>query len=108
MGSIEVFRARIQERKPLTGAAVGSGMTAAAAAEGGADFLLALSAGVFRMQGVGSMAALMPYGNANRLTWEAAVREIRPRVPDLPVFLGLCAQDPGPRAFREIRDHGFA
>ena len=108
MDTIEVLKAAIRDRKPLTAAAVGSGMTALAAAEGGADFLLALSAGVFRVQGVGSLAALMPYRNANETTWDMAIREVRPRVPDLPVFLGLCSQDPRPVPFAEIREQGFA
>ena len=108
MVTLDLLRSSIRERKPLTAAAVGSGMTALAAAEGGADFLLALSAGVYRVQGIGSMAALLPYRNANQMTWEMALHEMRPRVPDLPVFLGVCAQDPQSVPFDEVAHQGFA
>jgi two-component system response regulator HydG len=76
-------------------AAVGSGMTASAAEEGGADFLIVLAAGFFRTHGVGSAAAFMPYANANQLTWRIASEHVVPRVRRTPVFVGVCAQDPG-------------
>lgn len=78
----------------LLGAAVGSGMAAKAAEEGGADFLMVLNAGFFRNIGSGSMAALMPYANANELTWELAKTNILPRVKNIPTLIGFCAQDP--------------
>src|SRR5262245_50406499 len=86
---------RIRPRAPLVGAAVASGMSAAAAEEGGADFIVVLSAGYFRLHGVGSAAAFMPYANANDLTWQMARHSVIPRLHRTPVFLGLCAQDPG-------------
>jgi two-component system, NtrC family, response regulator AtoC len=93
--AIDALRERIRSRQPVVGAAVGSGMTAMAAEEGGADLLMVLNAGYFRLQGCGSMAALMPYADANRLTWEIATHHILPRLRGTPVFLGTCAQDPG-------------
>ena len=85
---------KIARRAPLIGAAVGSGMTAAAAEAGGVDFVMVLNAGHFRVQGCSSSAALMPYADANALTLETAARSVMPRLEATPVFLGLCAQDP--------------
>ncbi len=88
------LRERLVRHARLVGAAVGSGMTAAAAEEGEADFVVVLSAGHFRTQGVGSAAALMPYGNANEVTWQLARQHVIPRLRRTPVFLGVCAHDP--------------
>ena len=90
----EVLATLIRHRVPIVGAAVGSGMSAAAAEAGGADLIMVLSAGHFRLQGISSAAALLPYANANDLTWEIATRHVVPRVRETPVFLGVCAQDP--------------
>lgn len=85
---------KIRRAQPIVGAAVGSGFTAQAAERGEADFLMVLNAGFFRTLGCSSMAALMPYANANHLSWETTVRAILPRVTTTPVVLGVCAQDP--------------
>jgi transcriptional regulator with PAS, ATPase and Fis domain len=84
----------LKNRSPLLGAAVGSGMTAAAAEEGGVDLLMVLNASYFRLHGTSSAAALMPYANANALSWETAVHHVLPRITRTPVFVGCCAQDP--------------
>src|SRR5258706_3867270 len=84
----------LKNRSHLIGAAVGSGMTAAAAEEGDVDLLMILSAGYFRLHGASSAAALMPYASANALAWDSAVHHVLPRVQRTPVFVGVCAQDP--------------
>ena len=101
----------LRQRKRLIGAAVGSGMAAIAAEGGGADLLMALSAGYFRSQGCSSMAALLPFANANRLTWDVTVCHILPSVRRTPVILGVCAQDPTVdwnTLFRDAQEHGIA
>ena len=90
---MDSLRGKINTREHITGAAVGSGMSAKAAEEGGADLLLVLSAGFFRLQGRSSMGALLPYSNCNQLTWKIAVEQVKPCVQNVPVFLGVCAQD---------------
>lgn len=95
----------------IVGAAVGSGMTAEAAEAGGADFLLILSAGYFRAIGCGSPAALLPFANANDLTWDTAIKTILPRVKGVPLFLGVCAQDPSlhlSTLFKKLGDFGLS
>src|SRR5436189_4274612 len=84
----------LQDREHLIGAAVGSGMTAAAAEEGNVDLLMVLSAGYFRLHGASSAASLLPYSNANELAWDAATRHVLPRIQHTPVVIGACAQDP--------------
>ena len=94
----------------MVGAAVGSGMTAAAAEEGGADLVMILNAGHFRLHGTSSAAALLPYADANRLTWEIAERQVLPRLERTPVVLGVCAQDPALEPdvlFRRLRAFHF-
>jgi DNA-binding NtrC family response regulator/predicted TIM-barrel enzyme len=88
-----IFRALVG-KEPLVGAAVGSGMTAAAAEEGGADFVMILSAGYFRLQGVSSASSLLPHADANALTWDIASRHVLTRLSRTPAVLGVCAQDP--------------
>lgn len=79
--------------EPLVGAAIGVGMTAEAAERGGADFLLALNAGRYRVMGAASLAAMLPLDDANRFTDRFARREILDRV-DIPVFFGASVFEP--------------
>jgi two-component system, NtrC family, response regulator AtoC len=88
------LKEKIRNKNPMVGAAIGSGLSAKSAMNGNADFLMVLSAGHFRMQGCSSVAALMPYGNANEITWHVTLVNVMPNVQNLPVFVGTCAQDP--------------
>ena len=88
------IRRMIQEFQPIVGAAIGAGMSAAAAELGSADLLMVLNAGYFRSHGCSSMASLMPYSNANNLTWDIATKYVMPRIKRTPIFLGVFAQDP--------------
>ncbi len=109
--SLEALRSRIRERAPIVGAAVGAGMSARAAEEGGADLILVLSAGHFRLHGVSTAASLLPCANANELTWEIASRHVLTRIARTPVLVGACAQDPGfdlDARLRLFREHGAA
>ncbi len=111
MEASRTLLASIRNRQATVGAAVGSGMTAKAAEDGGADFLLVLNAGHFRIQGCSSVAALMPYANANELTWRIAEQHVLPRVRRTPIFLGVCAQDPElniPVLFKLVKDANIA
>ena len=104
------LRNLIGNRQRLIGVAVGSGMAAAAAEQGGADLLMALSAGFYRSQNVSSMASLLPLANANKLTWDVATRYVLPLVRQTPVVLGLCPQDPAldiASTFDHIREVGI-
>src|SRR5690625_4340315 len=84
----------IRNSKPVIGVAVGSGLSAKQALEGGADLFLVLNAGRFRASGVSSLACIMPFSNSNELVMEFGSQEILPRVQDKPVIFGACATDP--------------
>lgn len=97
------------KRDILVGAAIGLGMTARAAADGGADFLLVLNAGRLRVMGAPSLAAMLPIADSNPFTDAFARREILDRVR-IPVFFGAAACDPRldlPRFVAGIREAGY-
>ncbi|HEV7437935.1 MAG TPA: phosphoenolpyruvate hydrolase family protein [Pseudorhizobium sp.] len=87
------YTSKLGLAEPLVGAAIGVGMTAEAAERGGADFLLALNAGRYRVMGAPSIAAMLPLDGANEFTDRFARREILDRV-SIPVFFGASAFDP--------------
>src|SRR5580698_140756 len=81
-------------RSPFIAVAVGSGQLARYAVEAGADLLLVLNAGLYRNLGTGSLAAFMPYGNANDQTERLIVGHVLPRAQQVPVVAGVLASDP--------------
>lgn len=94
----------------VIGAGAGTGLSAKCAEAGGADLIIIYNSGRYRMAGRGSMAGLMPYGDANAIVLEMAA-EVLPVVRNTPVLAGVCGTDP----FRlmdnflgEIEHAGFA
>jgi predicted TIM-barrel enzyme len=59
------LRAKVADRKPIIGAGAGTGLSAKCAEAGGADLIIIYNSGRYRMAGRGSLAGLMPYGDAN-------------------------------------------
>lgn len=111
MLSTDDLIAQVKQRQQIVGAAVGSGLSAKAAEAGGADLLMVLTAGYFRMHGLSSMAALLPYANANELAWKIATEQVLTRVKNIPTFLGVCAQDEAMEwssFLGKVKRHGFA
>lgn len=94
----------------LIGAAVGSGISARAAEQGGADFLIVINAGRLRNMGAPSISCLLPTHDAATLSLDVAVNEILPQ-SRVPVLLGInCWEtgfDPQQRA-RKVKELGFA
>lgn len=64
------LRAQIAQGKPIVGAGAGIGLSAKSIEAGGADLIVIYNSGRYRMAGRGSLAGLMPYGNANDVVWE--------------------------------------
>lgn len=83
--------------QPIIGAGIGLGLVAKCAEAGGIDLIVLYNAGRFRMSGRGSMAGLMPFGDANAIAMELA-SEVIPVVKRTPVLAGVCGTDP----FRQI------
>jgi predicted TIM-barrel enzyme len=107
---LQGFREKIAQGRPIIGGGAGIGLTAKLAEAGGIDLIIIYNSGRFRMAGRGSLAGLMPYGDANAIVMEMA-REVLPVVEHTPVLAGVCATDPFrimSRFLREVRDAGFA
>jgi len=107
---LERFRRSIDAGIPLIGAGAGTGISAKTAETGGADLLIIYNSGRFRMAGHGSLAGLMPYGDANAIVLEMAA-EVLPVVKSIPVLAGVCGTDPFrlmPQFLTEIEAKGFA
>jgi predicted TIM-barrel enzyme len=103
------LRAETQAGRPIIGAGAGTGISAKFAERGGVDLIIIYNSGRFRMAGRGSLAGLMPYGDANAVVVDMA-REVLPVVQDTPVLAGVCGTDPFrlPRVFLpELKAMGF-
>jgi predicted TIM-barrel enzyme len=62
------------------------------------------------MAGRGSLAGMLPYGDANQIVMEMA-REVLPVVEQTPVLAGVCGTDPFrimSRFLADVRDAGFS
>jgi predicted TIM-barrel enzyme len=59
------LHAQIADGKVIVGAGAGIGLSAKFVEAGGGDLIIIYNSGRFRMAGRGSLAGLMPYGNAN-------------------------------------------
>ena len=92
------LRAQIAAGTPIIGCGAGTGLSAKLAEAGGADLIIIYNSGRYRMAGRGSLAGLMPYGDANAIVQEMAA-EVLPVVEDTPVLAGVCGTDP----FRVMR-----
>ncbi|TDB97951.1 phosphoenolpyruvate hydrolase family protein [Actinomadura sp. 7K534] len=107
---VPLFRERIRSGRALIGAGAGTGLSAKCAEEAGVDFIVIYNAGRFRMAGRGSMAGMMPYGNANDIVVEMSA-EVLPVVSRTPVLAGVCATDPFkniPLFLGRLKELGFA
>lgn len=90
---VAALRSQIKSGQPLVGAGAGTGLSAKFIEAGGADLIIIYNSGRFRMAGRGSLAGLMPYGDANAVVVDMA-REVLPIVNSTPVLAGVCGTDP--------------
>jgi predicted TIM-barrel enzyme len=104
------LRAQVEQGRPIIGAGAGTGLSAKCAEAGGGDLIIIYNSGRYRMAGRGSLAGLMPYGDANAIVVDMA-REVLPVVRDTPVLAGVCGTDPFrlmPVFLEELRRIGFS
>ena len=87
------FRDMIARGEPIVGGGAGTGLSAKCEEAGGIDLIVIYNSGRYRMAGRGSLAGLMPYGDANAIVVEMAA-EVLPVVKHTPVLAGVCATDP--------------
>ncbi len=104
------FREKIAAGQPIIGGGAGTGISAKFEQAGGIDLIVIYNSGRFRMAGHGSLAGLMPFGDANAIVVEMAA-EVLPVVRETPVLAGVCGTDPMrmmDRFLDQIKDLGFA
>jgi predicted TIM-barrel enzyme len=107
---MERLHKKVAAGLPVIGGGAGTGISAKCEEAGGIDLIVIYNSGRFRMAGRGSLAGLMPYGNANAIVREMA-HEVLTAVSHTPVLAGVCATDPfmiRDRFLRELKDMGFA
>lgn len=104
------MHAQIKAGKPIVGCGAGTGISAKFAEAGGADIIIIYNSGRYRMAGRGSLAGLMPYGDANAIVVEMAA-EVLPVVKNTPVLAGVCGTDPFrlmPVFLKQLKEMGFS
>jgi predicted TIM-barrel enzyme len=104
------LRATLGSGGVIIGAGAGTGLSAKCAEDGGTDLIIIYNSGRYRMAGRGSLAGLMPYGDANAIVMEMG-DEVLPIVKHTPVLAGVCGTDPFrlmPRFLRQVAEAGFA
>ncbi|CAM3815562.1 hypothetical protein SESI111939_02290 [Serratia silvae] len=89
----EKLQQKVLRQEPIIGAGAGTGLSARCEEAGGVDLIVIYNSGRFRMAGRGSLAGLMPYGNANQIVREMG-NEVLPVVKETPVLAGVCGTDP--------------
>ncbi len=107
---VKNFRAMRDRGEPIIGGGAGTGLSAKCEEAGGIDLIVIYNSGRYRMAGRGSLAGLMPYGDANSVVMEMA-GEVLPVVKNTPVLAGVCATDPFRRMEKfldDVRAEGFA
>jgi predicted TIM-barrel enzyme len=104
------LRAQVEQGRAIIGAGAGTGLSAKCAEAGGCDLIIIYNSGRYRMAGRGSLAGLMPYGDANAIVVEMAA-EVLPVVQVTPVLAGVCGTDPFrlmPVFLRQLKEIGFS
>jgi predicted TIM-barrel enzyme len=107
--ALKNLRAQVSASKPIVGCGAGTGISAKCAEAGGADLIIIYNSGRYRMAGRGSLAGLMPYGDANGIVVEMAA-EVLPVVKKTPVLAGVCGTDPFrlmPVFLKQLKEMGF-
>ncbi len=106
---VKRLRAQAADGKPIVGTGAGTGISAKFAERGGADLIIIYNSGRYRMAGRGSLAGMLPYGDANGIVEEMGY-EVLPVVQDTPVLAGVCGTDPFrlmPVFLKRLKEMGF-
>ncbi|MDN3015612.1 phosphoenolpyruvate hydrolase family protein [Paenibacillus sp. BSR1-1] len=104
------LKRQIKDNKVIIGGGAGTGLSAKSAEMGGIDLIIIYNSGRYRMAGRGSLAGLMPYGDANQIVVEMG-NEVLPVVKDTPVLAGVCGTDPFRNMdyfLKQLKELGFS
>ncbi len=100
----------IDKGRTVVGAGAGTGISAKFAQKGEVDLIIIYNSGRYRMAGRGSLAGLLPYGDANGIVVEMA-SEVLPVAKETPVLAGVCGTDPFRLMdvfLKDLKDMGFS
>ena len=103
------LRKNIEAGIPIIGGGAGTGISAKFEEVGGVDLIVIYNSGRYRMAGRGSLAGLMPYGDANAIVMEMA-GEVLTIVDKTPVLAGVCGTDPFRQMevfLKQVKEIGF-
>lgn len=106
---IQKLKQKIQNNEVIIGGGAGTGLSAKSAEAGGIDLIIIYNSGRYRMAGRGSLAGLMPYGDANQIVVEMG-NEVLTIVEDTPVLAGVCGTDPFRNMdvfLKQLKEQGF-
>ncbi|MFO0825980.1 MAG: phosphoenolpyruvate hydrolase family protein [Gemmataceae bacterium] len=104
------FRAQVANGIPIIGGGAWHRHLGKMCRVTGIDLIIIYNSGRFHMADRGSLAGLLPYGDANQIVMEMA-REVLPVVEKTPVLAGVCGTDPFrimKRFLLDVRDAGFS
>lgn len=110
---LEAMHSKIARGEPIIGVGAGVGIIAKVAELAGADLIIIYNSGRYRMAGFGSLAGLMPYGDAHQVLLELAA-EVLSVVKYTPVLAGVTGTHPFYQGYRmrrflqELKEMGFS
>src|SRR5829696_8701923 len=107
--SLARLRDQVARARPIIGAGAGTGISAKFAERGEIDIIIIYNSGRYRMAGRGSLAGMLPYGDANAIVVEMG-SEVLPVVKNTPVLAGVNGTDPFrlmPVFLRQLKEMGF-
>ena len=108
--ALQKLHGEVEAGNPIIGAGAGTGLSAKCAEAGGVDLIIIYNSGRYRMAGRGSLAGLLPYGDANEIVVDMA-SEVLPVVKETPVLAGVCGTDPFrlmPVFLKQLKEMGFS
>jgi predicted TIM-barrel enzyme len=101
---------QVNAGKPIIGCGAGTGISAKFEEAGGADLIIIYNSGRYRMAGRGSLAGMLPYGDANAIVMDMGM-EVLPVVKNTPVLAGVNGTDPFrlmPVFLKQVKEAGFS
>lgn len=91
---IQRLQKKLDSGSLILATGAGTGISAKFEEQGGTDLILVFNSGRYRMDGLGSLAGLLAYGDANAIALEMGERHILPVVKETPVICSVNGTDP--------------
>ncbi len=91
---LEKLHAQIAQGQAVAGTAAGTGLIARLEDKNGADFIVVYNSGLYRMNGIASIAGNLPIGDANAIVRDMGKNQILNMAKNTPVVAGIYGVDP--------------